>query len=95
MRRHYVVSYDISDDRRRNQVFKHLLGAGDHVQFSVFFCELSDTELVQLRMKLRKAINEQDDQVMIVDLGHARRPLETGLDVLGKAYVPSTRTLVV
>ena len=95
MRRHYVVSYDISDDRRRNKVFKHLLGAGDHAQFSVFLCDLSDTELVQLRAKLRQAIHETEDQVMIVDLGEAKRPLEAGLEVLGKRFVPSVRVLVV
>ncbi len=95
MRRHYVVSYDISDDRRRNKVYVILLGAGDHAQFSVFFCELNDTELVQLRSKLRKEIHESEDQVMIVDLGEARVPLERGLEVLGRRYTPSVRTLVV
>ena len=95
MRRHYVVSYDISDDRRRNKVYVLLLGAGDHAQYSVFFCELNDTELVQLRTRLRKEINEREDQVMIVDLGEARVPLERGLEVIGRRYTPSVRTLVV
>ena len=95
MRRHYVVSYDISDDRRRNKVYVLLLGAGDHAQYSVFFCELNDTELVQLRTRLRREINEREDQVMIVDLGEARVPLERGLEVIGRRYTPSVRTLVV
>lgn len=94
-RRHYVVTYDISDDRRRNEVFKTLHGYGNHAQFSVFFCELSDTELVQLRGKLRAAINHRDDQVLIVDLGLAARPLDSSLEVVGRGYNPAVRTVVI
>jgi hypothetical protein len=38
-RRRNIVSYDISDDKRRGKVFDHLEGRGDHAQFSVFFCQ--------------------------------------------------------
>jgi len=68
-RRHYLVSYDIADDKRRTRVFKALCDNGDHVQYSVFFCELSSTELVQLRMELDEAINHRQDQVIVLDLG--------------------------
>lgn len=95
MRRHYVVTYDISDDKRRTNVFTMLFGYGDHAQYSVFFCELSDTELVQLRSKLRDAINTHEDQVMLVDLGRATQPLEAGLEVIGKSYSPPVRTVVI
>ena len=37
-RRHYLVTYDVSDDKRRTHLFKLLEGNGDHVQYSVFFC---------------------------------------------------------
>jgi CRISPR-associated protein Cas2 len=94
-RRHYLVSYDVSDDKRRNKVFKTLHGFGDHAQYSVFFCELSDQELVQLRTKLRAAIHHKEDQVLIVDLGTNTRPLEEGIEVLGRGYQPSTRVVVV
>lgn len=94
-RRHYLVTYDVSDDKRRNQVFKTLHGYGDHAQYSVFFCELSDKELVQLRSRLRTEIHQTEDQVLIVDLGASARPLEDGLDVLGRGYQPATRVVVV
>ena len=94
-RRHYLVTYDVSDDKRRNQVFKTLHGYGDHAQYSVFFCELSDRELVQLRSRLRTEIHHTEDQVLIVDLGASARPLEEGLDVLGRGYQPATRVVVV
>lgn len=95
MRRHYCVTYDISDDKRRNRVFKTLLGHGDHAQYSVFFCELNGRELAELRSRCREIINHSEDQVMLIDLGQAANPLESGLEVLGKGYAPSTRTIVV
>lgn len=94
-RRHYLVSYDVSDDRRRDQVFKTLVGVGDHAQYSVFFCELTAQELSRLRGQLREHIHSREDQVMIVDLGQAAQPLEAGLEVLGRSYDPPVRTVVI
>ncbi|MGQ0814775.1 MAG: CRISPR-associated endonuclease Cas2 [Gemmatimonadota bacterium] len=94
-RRQYVVTYDISDDRRRDKVYKTLHGFGDHAQFSVFFCELTDEEVTRLRVRLHGLIHHGEDQVLIVELGPAIRPLATALQVVGRAYTPSIRTLVV
>lgn len=94
-RRHYLVSYDIADDKRRNEVFRTLHGFGDHAQYSVFFCELNGRELSQLRGRLRGAIHHREDQIMIVDLGRTQRPLLEGLEVLGKGYEPQGRTMVI
>ncbi len=94
-RRHYLVTYDISDDKRRTVVYQTLLGYGDHAQYSVFFCELGDRELVQLRTRLRTSIHATEDQILIVDLGRSVRPLEAGLEVLGRSYEPSVRIVVV
>lgn len=94
-RRHYLVTYDIADDRRRNDVFKTLTGFGDHAQYSVFFCELDGRELAQLRGRLRVIVNHAEDQVMIVDLGRAVRPLDEGLQVIGRGYDPPVRTIVI
>ena len=41
MRNVYLVTYDIRDDRRLRAVFKVMSGFGQHVQYSVFRCELS------------------------------------------------------
>lgn len=64
----YVVSYDITDDRRRNRVHKLLTGFGEGVQYSVFECFLSDKELVQLRHRIRRLIKPQEDKVRIYSL---------------------------
>lgn len=94
-RTHYVVTYDISDDKRRNRVFRILHGFGDHAQYSVFFCELNDEELARLRGRLRAEIHHGEDQILIVEMGTAARPIQTGLEVLGRHYEPAVRTLVV
>lgn len=95
MARHYAVSYDISDDKRRTAVFKTLRGYGDHVQFSVFFCDLSRSDLARLRTELRDLIHHDEDQVIIIDLGDALRPITEGLETIGRGYQPSVRTIVV
>jgi CRISPR-associated protein Cas2 len=95
MSRRYAVAYDISDDKRRTAVFKTLQGYGDHAQFSVFFCELSQMDLVRLRSTLREAIHEKEDQVMLIDLGRTDRSFTEDLEVLGRPYEPSVRSIVV
>lgn len=94
-RRNYLVTYDISDDKRRSEVFDLLSGMGDWAQFSVFFCELTARELATLRGRMRAEINQREDQVLILDLGPISQPLEGGLEVLGRAYEVPTRTVVI
>ena len=94
-RRHFLVSYDIADDKRRTKLFNLLLGEGDHVQYSVFFCECNPTEKARLRSKITEIIHHKDDQVLVLDLGPATTPLDTGLEVFGQPYQPMVRTLVV
>ncbi len=94
-RRQYLISYDISDDKRRNRVFETLKGHAEHVQFSVFFAQLSRMELVELRARLAETIHHRDDQVIILDLGDATSPLDSILECLGRRYNPPARVQVV
>jgi len=94
-RRHYLITYDVSDDKRRTRLFKLLEGEGDHAQYSVFFCDLTPAELASTRARITELIHDREDQVLILDLGVADRPLDHGLEVLGSPYDPMTRTLVV
>jgi CRISPR-associated endonuclease Cas2 len=41
MRNTYLVCYDITDDKRRDRVFKVCKNHGEHLQFSVFECDLN------------------------------------------------------
>lgn len=94
-RKRFLVSYDVSDDRRRTRIFKTLYAYGDHAQYSVFFCELTAIELAELRGKLRSVLNAAEDQIMILDLGAAENPLGADLECLGRPYRPAAAVLVV
>ena len=41
---YFVVSYDISDDKRRTKIHNTLKSYGQRVQYSVFECDLTDTQ---------------------------------------------------
>ncbi len=90
-----VVSYDISDDRRRLKVMKALEGAGERVQYSVFECRLKRQELERLKKRLRGLIREQEDDVRfyllceqcverIVPLGKAKVTPEVHYQIVGQ-----------
>ena len=49
----YVISYDISDDKRRRKVVKVLEGVGYRVQYSVFEADLSRKQLADLQKRLK------------------------------------------
>lgn len=86
MRNAYVVSYDICDQRRWRKVFKTMCGHGDHIQLSVFRCELSATELVRLKAELSDLISHDEDQVLFVDMGPAVGRGCHAVEALGKPY---------
>lgn len=55
-----VVSYDISDDRRRNKISKELLNWGIRVQYSVFECELEPQHIERMKKRLLRFIEKED-----------------------------------
>ena len=94
-RRHFLVSYDISDDKRRTSVFECLQANGDHAQFSVFFCQLTPAELARLQAALQPMIDASTDQVLILDLGKVEYAEPLAVVTLGRAYAPPVRTMIV
>lgn len=76
MRRRFLVTYDICNDKRLKKVFKAMNDFGDHLQFSVFLCELNEVERIRLESRIKPLMNENDDQVLIVDLGLAHSQAE-------------------
>jgi CRISPR-associated protein Cas2 len=94
-RHHFLVSYDIADDARRTEVFETCKDFGNHVQYSVFLCELDRREVITLRELLREMIQHDADQVLMVDLGPATNPVLEQMEVLGQPYSPPGRGFVV
>ena len=59
----YVISYDIPDDKRRNQLAKVLKGFGTRVQYSVFEAHLSRTQYAELKRAVTRVIDLSEDSV--------------------------------
>lgn len=95
MRQTFVVSYDISCPRRLRRVYRLMRGWGEHIQLSVFRCELNPRELVELRGRLSKIINNVEDQVLFVDVGPVEGRGSTSIRAIGKTYTPPERTAIV
>lgn len=95
MRRTFIVSYDISDPRRLRKVFQTLRGYGDHLQLSVFRCELVSAEKVVLETKLRGIIHHTEDQVLFIDLGVADGRAACAIHALGRPCAAPERTAIV
>ena len=95
MRNRYIVTYDITDDRRRTAVYKCLRGFGDHLQYSVFRCDLVDRRRVELVAALHELIDHADDQILLIDLGPVDGRASACISSMGRAYANPERTVVI
>lgn len=86
MRNSYIVSYDIADEKRLRKVFKTMRAYGDHLQYSVFECQLTPRDVVRLKAELGKVIHHEEDQVLFIDLGPAEGRGDRVITAIGKAY---------
>lgn len=59
----FLISYDIADDKRLPKVAKLMERYGRRVQYSVFECLLSTSQLEELQGKLRRLIDVTRDSV--------------------------------
>ena len=57
-----LVSYDISDDKRRQRVAKLLEGFGVRVLESVFECDLTGPQWAKLQRRLLRLLNAERDR---------------------------------
>jgi CRISPR-associated protein Cas2 len=94
-RNRFMVTYDITADRRRDKVFRALLDVGDHMQYSVFMCDLNEREYIQLRVRFRERINSAEDQILIIDLGPAEREIVERVEALGRPLGKPLRLQIV
>jgi CRISPR-associated protein Cas2 len=59
-----VISYDISDDRKRTQVANILADHGTRVQYSVFECRI-DMKTLEMLVKMLEPLPECGDSIRI------------------------------
>jgi CRISPR-associated protein Cas2 len=78
--RHYLVTYDVTNDEQRNRVAKKLCGHGDRVQQSVFWVVTTPARMERLREALSGLVNQRLDSVLICDLG----PCSEDVNLIGR-----------
>jgi CRISPR-associated protein Cas2 len=84
MRHLYIVSYDISDPKRWRGVYKTMRGYGEHLQLSVFQCDLTRVQRIKLEAELEEIIHHEEDQVVFIDLGPSEgRPIKE-IEAIGR-----------
>lgn len=69
MRRVCVVSYDICDPKRWRHVYRIMRGFGEHLQLSVFLCDLAPLQRALMVAALAGVVDHKEDQVLLIDLG--------------------------
>ncbi len=91
----YLITYDIADPKRLAAIYKVMRGYGDHVQLSVFRCDLTARQLVELKVALSAEMNMHDDQVLVIDLGPADARGGEAIISIGRCFVRPQRKAIV
>ena len=86
MRTTYLVCYDICDDKRLRRVAEICGDFGVRLQYSVFECDLDDSERIVLNGKLEEVIDAAEDQILYVSLGPTQGKATWGITALGRPY---------
>jgi len=86
--RRYLVAYDSPSDPRRNRIAKALEQFGDRVQYSVFVVDVRPARLVRLRTMLESVMDDQEDSVLIADLGPVAAVDRRRFEFIGRRREP-------
>ncbi len=90
----YVITYDITDQKRWRRVFKLMNGYGEWLQLSVFQCRLSRRRHAELVALLDGAILHGQDHVLMVDVGLAEK-VDPHVISLGKTFTAVQREAII
>jgi len=63
MKKFWVVCYDIVDDKKRARIAKIMENYGKRVQKSVFECFLNDREFEEMKKKVEKEMDFEQDSI--------------------------------
>jgi CRISPR-associated protein Cas2 len=76
-------------------MFEILKDHGEHVQYSVFLCELTEREHAALIILSRQTLHEKEDQLLILDIGPPGLDWTQQLSCIGKHWTPLVRSTIV
>jgi CRISPR-associated protein Cas2 len=94
-RRIYLCTYDVAEDKRRSKLFELLKDHGEHVQFSVFLCSLTATEVKRLGSTASEIIHHDEDQLLVIDIGPDQVDWTSSLACHGKTWSPTVRSQII
>ena len=94
-RRVYLCTYDVADDKRRTKLFELLKDHGEHVQYSVFLCSLTVMEVKHLSATATAIIHQENDQLLVIDIGPEVSDWVSNLACLGKSWSPMIRSQII
>jgi CRISPR-associated protein Cas2 len=83
----YIVCYDIADSKRLRRVFKTCRNHGDHLQYSIFECDLTASDKILFEDELEEIVDRDEDQVLFIALGPAANRGDRVITSLGLPYV--------
>lgn len=81
----FIVTYDVSDQKRWRRLFRVMQGYGQWLQLSVFQCRLSRQQHAELIALIDGIIHHREDHVLVMDLGPADK-VDPRVVSLGKAF---------
>ncbi len=81
------MCYDIAHEKRLRKVFKVCKNYGNHLQYSIFECDLNPRERNRLEQELKDIIKQTEDQVLFVSLGPSETRGDRVITALGLPYV--------
>jgi CRISPR-associated protein Cas2 len=90
-RHRFVVCYDVREPRRLRKTHETMLGYGDPLQYSVFVCDLSQTERLLMEEALTRVAKLPEDWVHIIDLGPTRGRALRRIRSLGSPPLPAPK----
>ncbi len=82
-RTRYIVAYDVRDPARLRRTYEVVRSFGYRMQYSVYVCDLTNSELIGLKAGLLEVCNLSEDSVAFVNLGPAIGRGETCFEYLG------------
>jgi CRISPR-associated protein Cas2 len=82
-RTRFLLTYDIREPKRLRRVHKVAQDFGTPLQYSVFVCDLTGIELVDLKRALLRAVKTDEDSVSIFDLGPPKSRGLTCVEFIG------------
>ena len=92
----HIVTYDICDAKRLREVYAICRGFGEHLQYSVFRCDLTPLARARLVAALSRVIHAQEDQVLFVAVGPTDGAVDDAFEAVGRPYRPrKSRTTIV